>query len=100
MEKQPQNSLTLDIIDYIMDNGCPKIIDLISQKDFLDTFLNLLKSEINSGIENQKKVIFLTLKWAKKFANSKYTIFQDNYDFLKKYDINFFLVNFLMLISN
>ena len=55
MAEKPQNLLTIDIIDYIIDNGCPKIINLIAQKHFLDTFLNLLKSETNAGVENQKK---------------------------------------------
>ena len=30
MKKQPQDLLTIDIIDYIIDNGCPKIINLIA----------------------------------------------------------------------
>ena len=29
MIKQTQNLLTVDIIDYIVDNGCPKIVNLI-----------------------------------------------------------------------
>ena len=81
MIEQPKNLLTIDIIDYIIDNGCPKIINLIAQKNFLDSFLNLLKSETNAGLENQKKVIYLTKKWANKFSNNNnYKIFQDNYN--------------------
>ena len=66
MVEQPQNLLTIDIIDYIIDNGCPKIINLIAQKPFLDTFLNLLKSETNAGIENQKKSNLFDPKMGKK----------------------------------
>ena len=55
LTKQPQNELTLDVVDYIVDFGCPKIISLIAQKDFLDSILNLLKNETNAGVENQKK---------------------------------------------
>ena len=85
MAEKPQNLLTIDIIDYIIDNGCPKIINLIAQKHLLDTFLNLLKSETNAGVENQKKIIYFTQKWAKKFSNNNnYKIFLDNYNLLKK----------------
>ena len=87
MKEQPQDLLTIDIIDYIIDNGCPKIINLIAQKNFLDCFLNLLKSETNEGIENQKNVIYLTQKWANKFSNNNnLKIFQDNYNLLKGYN--------------
>ena len=70
MINNPQNILTLDIIDFILDNGNKEIIDLIAKKEFLDHFLNLLKAEANSGIENEKKVIYLTKKWANKFQNN------------------------------
>ena len=55
LTKQPQNELTLDVVDYVLDFGCPKIISLIAQKNFLDAVLNLLKNETNAGVENQKK---------------------------------------------
>ena len=59
LEKQPKNELNLDIIDYILEFGCPKIINLIGQKEFLDKVLNLVKAETNAGMEIQKKVISL-----------------------------------------
>ena len=101
MKEQPQDLLTIDIIDYIIDNGCPKIINLIAQKNFLDCFLNLLKSETNAGIENQKKVIYLTQKWANKFSNNNnLKIFQDNYNLLKGSGISFPPENFLLETYN
>ena len=70
IKKQPTSELNLDVVDYILDFGCPKIISLIAQKVFLDEVLNLLKQETNAGIEVQKKILYLTQKWAKKFANN------------------------------
>ena len=90
MKENPQNELTVDIIDLIVDYGSPKILNLIAQKQFLDSFLNLLKSETKAGVENQKKVIYLTQKWAKKFdKNPSFSIFMDNFNFLKSNGIAF-----------
>ena len=90
MKENPKNELTVDIIDLIVDYGSPNFLFKIAQKEFLDIFLNLLRSETNAGIENQKKVIFLTQKWAKKFdKNKNLAIFMDNYNFLKKNGIAF-----------
>ena len=33
------------------------MLNQIAQKQFMDSFLNLLKSETKAGVENQKKVI-------------------------------------------
>ena len=55
MKDTPKNELTVDIIDFIIDYGNQKMISLIAQKQFLDIFLNLLKSETNAGVEIQKK---------------------------------------------
>ena len=90
MKENPKNEITLDIIDLIVDFGSPNFLFKIAQKDFLDLFLNLLRSETNAGLENQKKVIFLTQKWANKFSKNKtFSIFTDNYNFLKKNGITF-----------
>ena len=97
MKENPQNELTVDIIDLIIDYGSPKILNLIAQKQFLDLFLNLLKSDTNAGLENQKKVIYLTQKWAKKFnKNPEFSIFLDNYNFLKGNGIAFPPENFVI----
>lgn len=90
MKENPKNELTIDIIAFIMDFGNKNYINLIGQKQFQNIFINLLKSETNAGIENQKKVIYLTQKWAKKFnGNQNLTIFGDNYNLLKSSGIVF-----------
>ena len=87
---QPNNGLTLDIIDYIIDYGCPRILNLCAQKNFLDQIIKLLKPEKNAGTENQKKVIFLVQRWAKKFKNDKnMEIFIQEYNLLKDNGITF-----------
>ena len=97
MKNYPKNGITIDIIDFIMDFGNQNIINLTAQKQFQDTFINLLKSEINAGLENQKKVIYLTQKWAKKFnGNQNLSIFLDNYNLLKKNGIIFPPGNYIM----
>ena len=55
MVNSPQNIITLDIIDLMIDYGSPKTLNLIGQKEFIDLILNLLKPKVNAGIENQKK---------------------------------------------
>ena len=97
MKENPQNEITVDIIDLIVDYGSPQILNLIAQKQFLDSFLNLLKSETKAGVENQKKVIYLTQKWATKFGNNpSFSIFRDNFNFLKGNGIAFPPDNFVM----
>ena len=94
---QPKNELTLDIIDYIIDYGCPKILNMCSTKSFLDQILNLLKPETNAGLENQKKAIFLIQRWSKKFSNDKnMIIFQEQYNMLKNNGITFPPENFII----
>jgi len=99
--QNPKNLLTLDVIDFIIDNGCPKIINLIAQNDFFNIFLNLLKVETNAGTENQKKVIYLIQKWAKKFSNnSNYPIFLKTYNLLKNKGIFFPPDNYIINTYN
>ena len=87
---QPKNELTLDIIDYIIDYGCPHILGLCCQKSFLDQIINLLKPETDAGLENQKKAIFLIQRWAKKFANDQnMSIFIEQYNMLKNSGVTF-----------
>ena len=54
MKENPQNEITVDIIDLIVDYRSPQILNLIAQKQFLDSFLNLLKSETKAGEKNKK----------------------------------------------
>ena len=98
MKENPTNELTVDIIDFIMDFGNPNIINLIAQKQFQSTFINLLKSDTNAGIENQKKVIYLTQKWSKKFnENQNLSIFLENYKLLKNSGIVFPPESFIII---
>ena len=86
----PENLITLDIIDLMIDYGSPKTLNLIAQKEFIKIILNLLKKTIKAGIENKKKVIYLIQKWAIKFSNNKnYQIFQEYYKLLKTKGIIF-----------
>ena len=84
--------LTLDIIDFFLNYGSQEIIDELAQKDFLNTILFLLKNKSKSGVNIQKKIIFLTQKWHQKFEkdeNPKIKGFSDNYNILKKGGIIF-----------
>ena len=97
MKEMPKNQLTLDIIDLIIDHGSQKSLFQIAQKSFLDTVLDLLKTETNAGIEIQKEVIYLVQKWAKKFYNNKnFSIFMENYTFLKNNGIVYPPENFVI----
>ena len=90
LTSQPKNEITLDVIDYILDFGCPHIKALCATKELLDQILNLLKPETDAGLENQKKAIFLIQKWAKKFANEEnMKIFDEQYNMLKNSGVTF-----------
>jgi hypothetical protein len=79
-------NLTLDVIDFLLNYGSPEIIEQIAQKDFLSCIIALLKNKAKSGVEIQKKIIFLTQKWHQKFEkeeNQNLKGFADNYNSLK-----------------
>ena len=91
-QKKEKVDLTLDIIDFLLNYGSQEIIEELAQKDFLNTILSLLKNKAKSGVNIQKKIIFLTQKWHKKFEkdeNPKIKGFSDNYNILKKGGIIF-----------
>ena len=82
---QPNNELTLDIIDFIISYGNNRVISLIAEKDFMNNFISLLKKEVNANIKIQMKVIYLIQKWAFKFDNDInciFPIFNECYDYL------------------
>ena len=84
--------LILDIIDFLLNFGSQEIIEQIASKDFLNTILSLLKNKSKSGVNIQKKIIFLTQKWHQKFEkeeNQGLKGFSDNYNLLKKGGIIF-----------
>ena len=79
-------NLTLDVIDFLLNYGSTEIIEQIAQKDFLSCIIALLKNKAKSGVEIQKKIIFLTQKWHQKFEkeeNQNLKGFADNYNSLK-----------------
>ena len=84
--------LILDIIDFLLNFGSQEIIEEIASKDFLNVILSLLKNKSKSGVNIQKKIIFLTQKWHQKFEkdeNQNMKGFSDNYNLLKKGGIIF-----------
>ena len=100
--------ITLDIVDSLVNYGTPEIIELIAKKEFLSNILELLKNSSKSSVDIQKKIIFLTQKWAKQFENcydSNYSGFLDIYNSLKKGGIifppsNFKLITYTKYISD
>ena len=87
---QPNNGLTLDILDFIIHHGNNRMISLIAERDLMEKFINLLKKEVNTNIEIQKKVIYLVQKWSYKFKNNSiFPIFSDSYEFLMNNGIIF-----------
>ena len=92
LTKKANAEICLDIIHFLVDYGTPNIVEQIAKKDFLQIILELLKKSSDNSIEVQKKVIFLTKIWAKKFENEKnqnYLTFIDNYNTLMKENIIF-----------
>ena len=84
--------ITLDIVDFLVNYGTPEIIELIAKKEFLSNILELLKNSSKSSVDVQRKIIFLTQKWAKQFQNnydSNCSGFSENYISLKKEGITF-----------
>ena len=92
LTKKSNVEICLDIIHFLVDYGTPIIVEQIAKKDFLQIILGLLKKSSESSVEVQKKVIFLTKIWAKKYENENnqnYLTFIDNYNTLKKQGIIF-----------
>lgn len=92
LKEIPKNQLTLDILDFFVEYGTFNIINLIANSNFSQTLISLLKQSSNSGVDVQKKVIFLIQKWANKYKNdinSSFPTFIDNYNMLKNNNISF-----------
>ena len=78
---EPSNPLTLDIIDFLIDFGPINLLREISKVDFMKNVFNLLKTASGSGLEVQKKGIYLTKKWNDKnndYPNEKLEGFSKN----------------------
>ena len=87
IEEQSEIDLTLNIIDYIIDNETnDNIITLFSYNDFVTNVLNLLK--INSDNLIHEKILFLIRKWANQLKE-KYPIFMEKYNKLLNDGIKF-----------
>jgi hypothetical protein len=92
MKKDPSNTLTLDIIDFLVDYGPKDLIVQISSVNFMSNFCNLLKNIKDIESKIYKKGIFLTQKWYDKIKenpNESYPGFEYNYTELKKHNFNF-----------
>ena len=58
--------MILDIIDFLIDFGPINLIREISKNEFMLNVFNLLKNNGYSGLEVQRKGIYLTKKWNEK----------------------------------
>ena len=91
IKNEPSNPLTLDIIDFLIDFGPINLIREISKTEFMSNVFNLLKNNSGSGLEVQKKGIYLTKKWSEKkneFPNETFEGFMNNYDELNNSGIS------------
>ena len=82
IRNEPSNIMTLDIIDFLIDYGPKNLVREISSIDFMNNIVNLMKMSSGSGLEVQKKGIYLTKKWNEKanaFPNEEYEGFTHNY---------------------
>ena len=91
IKNEPSNPLTLDIIDFLIDFGPINLIREISKIEFMNNVFNLLKNNSGSGLEVQRKGIYLTKKWSEKkneFPNETFEGFMNNYDELNNSGIS------------
>lgn len=94
IETEPRNELPLDLLDYIIDNNISSVTNLVSSKNFLDSLIRLLRTEIGASVDVQKKVLYLIQKWAVKYQPDQNNIspfgsFNETYQFLKSQGIFF-----------
>lgn len=61
-------SLSLDLVDYFMDNGSVSFHSQIGSKEFIGKLINLLKSR--DAPQVQVKILRLFKKWGEMFKNS------------------------------
>ena len=89
--------LTLDILDYSMDNGRMELWIKVSSKEFLSFFLQLLK-DVNDEII-QEKILYLIEKWGKNYDKDTFPNLNSFYISLKKNGIQF-PINYNKTYSN
>ena len=95
--------LTLDILDYSMDNGRTELWIKVSSKEFLSTLLHLLKMINDEKV--QEKILYMIEKWGKNYDKSSFPNFgkilkhekdKKNKHNNKKNVIIFIIVNFFI----
>ena len=89
---EPSNSLNLDILDFLIDYGPINLLREISKIDLMINIFNLLKKSSGSGVEVQKKGIYLTKKWfeiANNHREENFEGFIRNYQELNNKGISF-----------
>jgi hypothetical protein len=92
IRNEPSNIITLDIIDFLIDYGPKNLVKEISSIDFMNNIVNLLKKSSGSGLEVQKKFIYLAKKWnekANEFKNENFEGFVHIYKELNQKGICF-----------
>lgn len=92
MINEPSNTLTLDILDFLIDYSSIELLRELSKIDIMINFFNLLKKSSGSGLEVQKKGIYLTKKWfdiSNKYDQENFEGFIRNYKELYKKGISF-----------
>ena len=89
--------LTLDILDYSMDNGRMELWIKVSSKEFLSFFLHLLKIINDENV--QEKILYLIEKWGKNYDQSSFPNFNSFYSSLKNNGIQF-PINYNKTYSN
>ena len=86
----PNEELTLDILDYLMDNKVPSVVSLVGQKPFLNCLMELLKFENKTTMDVQKKTLYIIQKWAIMQENEpNKQIFKEFYMFLQSNGVFF-----------
>jgi hypothetical protein len=81
--------LSLDFLDYSIDDGKMPLWTQVGSKDFLTSLVNIYKTR--SEEEVQSKILYLIKKWANKFQkyNTIIPYFSSTYENLKNNDVIF-----------
>lgn len=88
------NDLSLDLLDFAIDKKIYGVTQQIATKDFLETFLTIMRKDFNAPVEIQKKILYLIQKWAFMYKpneqkQSMFPCFYDFYQYLLSQNIFF-----------
>ena len=94
LNNNPQNETSLDILDMIFRFNSERsenneLILSLSSEPFTTSFLNLLKSRTNAGLNVQKKTIYLVKKWFNLYKGKYNGNFEGMYNNLKQNGLTF-----------